>query len=85
MVLIYLVHSQLKCTIYLKLFSGIVPLLSLLSRVANGGDSFGAKGDDASCREFKEIFKRFWKSPVINVRRLAAKAFANFTARSAHF
>ena len=59
---------------------GVVPLLSLLSRIANGGDDFN-HDDDKSVSDFKAAFKSFFGSPVINARRLAAKAYANFTPR----
>ena len=56
--------------------------MSLLSRISNGGESFGSHEIETSL-EFKTVFATFLSSPVINVRRLAAKAFANFTDRLA--
>ena len=52
----------------------IVPLLSLLSRVSAGPSAFAAaKSDTAVVGDFKRAFFALLGSPVINVRKLAAR------------
>ena len=48
--------------------------------MTHGGEAFNVD-DDKTAINFKNAFKGFFGSPVVNVRRLAAKAFANFTPR----
>ena len=50
----------------------IVPLLSLLSRVS-AGPSTATKSDTAVVVDFKRAFFALLGSPVINVRKLAAR------------
>ena len=56
----------------------LVPLLVLFSRI-----SLGVLKEhneiDRFVKKFKSTFKQTFYSPVINVRKMAAKAYANFT------
>ena len=57
-----------------------VPLLVLFSRISLGVLKEDNK-IDRFVKEFKSTFKQLFYSPVINVRKMAAKAYANFTKK----
>ena len=58
----------------------LVPLLVLFSRMALGVAK-DLNGSGCLINEFKCVFKQTFFSSVVNVRQLAAKAYANFTSK----
>ena len=58
----------------------LVPLLVLFSRISLGASNSYDRNNDLIA-QFKEAFKDTFSSPVINVRKLAARAYVNFTSK----
>ena len=58
----------------------LVPLLVLFSRISLGASNSYDRNNDL-ISQFKEAFKDTFSSPVINVRKLAARAYVNFTSK----
>ena len=58
----------------------LVPLLVLFSRISLGASNDNERNNDWIL-QFKEAFKDTFSSPVVNVRKLAARAYVNFTSK----